>query len=236
MGLLWTFMAYSPSYTAFTGLMELVGGLLLIMRRTALLGALISLGAMSQVAMLNLSYDVPVKLMSLHMVALALLLALPDLGRLAALGLAGMTLYGAVQGRASFGPSAPRSPLRGVWDVVELETDGVARPPLTTDGPRWKLVVFDYPQGLGLVRMNDERLRLRMNLDEEKRTLELTSGRDPSWGPAALTFERPEPDHLLLAGTFEGQQVKARLVRRAGRDFLLESRGFHWISELPFNR
>lgn len=270
MGLLWTFMATSASYTSFTGFVELMGGLLLIMRRTTLLGALISVGAMSQVAMLNLCYDVPVKLMSLHMVALALLLAWPDRGRLvsffllrrptepaplprlltspkwhrlalvlrstAALALAGMTLYGAAQGRASFGTDTPRSPLRGVWDVVELETDGQARPPLTTDGSRPKLFVFDYPQGVGVVRMNDERLRLRLKLDEEKHTLALTSGRDPNWPPATLSFERPQPDVLLASGTFEGQQVKARLVRRAGKEFLLESRGFHWVSEQPFNR
>lgn len=82
MGLLWTFMGYSESYTVFTGLAELAGGLLLLSRRTTLLGALICAGVMAHVLMLNLSYDVPVKLYSAHLLAMALALIAPDLPRL----------------------------------------------------------------------------------------------------------------------------------------------------------
>src|SRR5262249_48065835 len=52
-------------------------------RRTTLLGALVSFAVMSHVAMLNFSYDVPVKLLSMHLVAMSLFLMAPDLGRLA---------------------------------------------------------------------------------------------------------------------------------------------------------
>ena len=41
MGLLWTFMGASPGYTMFTGAAEMLGGLLLVFRRTTLLGALV---------------------------------------------------------------------------------------------------------------------------------------------------------------------------------------------------
>src|SRR5438045_2145707 len=64
MGLLWSFMGASMPYTIFAGLGELIGGLLLTNRRTALLGALISAAVMSQVVMLNFSYHVPVKIYS----------------------------------------------------------------------------------------------------------------------------------------------------------------------------
>lgn len=83
MGLLWNFMAASLSYTVFAGLAEMIGGLLLTVRRTTLLGALVCIGAMSNVVMLNLSYDVPVKLFSSHLLLLAVFLILPDLRRLA---------------------------------------------------------------------------------------------------------------------------------------------------------
>jgi hypothetical protein len=82
MGLLWTFMGASESYNIFTGVGEVLGGLLLTTRRTTLLGALISLGVMSHVAMLNFSYDVPVKLLSLHLLAMCAFLIAPDLGRI----------------------------------------------------------------------------------------------------------------------------------------------------------
>ncbi|HET9225635.1 MAG TPA: hypothetical protein VFR31_03145, partial [Thermoanaerobaculia bacterium] len=85
MRLLWTFIGASASYTIFTGAAELLGGLLLIARRTTLFGALVCIGVMSNVVMLNLSYDVPVKLYSSHLLLMAVFLAVPDLKRLASL-------------------------------------------------------------------------------------------------------------------------------------------------------
>lgn len=87
MGLLWTFMGSSTAYTVFTGLAEVLGGVLLTARRTTLLGALVCAGAMTHVVMLNFCYDVPVKLFSSHLLALSVLLIAPDARRLANLWL-----------------------------------------------------------------------------------------------------------------------------------------------------
>jgi hypothetical protein len=83
MGLLWTFMGASESYNIFTGAGEMLGGLLLTTRRTTLFGAIVCIGVLSNVVMLNFSYDVPVKLFSMHLLAMAMFLAVPDMGRLA---------------------------------------------------------------------------------------------------------------------------------------------------------
>jgi hypothetical protein len=83
MGLLWTFMGASKSYTIFAGATEMLGGLLLLSRRTLLLGALVTVAAMTNVVMLNFSYDVSVKLYSSHLLLMAIFLVLPDLRRLA---------------------------------------------------------------------------------------------------------------------------------------------------------
>jgi hypothetical protein len=83
MGLVWGFMGASTAYTMFTGFAEMLGGFLLVFRRTTLLGALVSIGAMANVLMLNLCYDVPVKLFSAHLLLMAVFLTLPDLKRLA---------------------------------------------------------------------------------------------------------------------------------------------------------
>src|SRR5262249_750112 len=77
------FMGASESYNIFTGAGELLGGLLLTTRRTALLGALVCFGVLSHVTMLNFSYDVPVKQFSLHLLAMSVFLMAPDLGPLA---------------------------------------------------------------------------------------------------------------------------------------------------------
>jgi hypothetical protein len=83
MGLLWTFMGASRSYQSFSGAAEILGGLLLIARRTTLLGALVCIGVGSNIVMLNFSYDVPVKLYSSHLLVMAVFLVLPDARRLA---------------------------------------------------------------------------------------------------------------------------------------------------------
>jgi hypothetical protein len=83
MGLLWTFMGYSTAYNIFTGSLEVIGGMLLCFRRTRLLGALIVVAVMSNVVMLNFTYDVPVKLFSTHLLLIAILIILPDAKRLA---------------------------------------------------------------------------------------------------------------------------------------------------------
>jgi len=82
MGILWTFMGASTAYTIFSGLAEVIGGVLLFWRRTTLLGAVISTGVMLNVVMLNFCYDVPVKLYSSHLLLMAIFLVAPDLKRI----------------------------------------------------------------------------------------------------------------------------------------------------------
>jgi hypothetical protein len=82
MGLLWTFMSFSPAYTIFAGIGETLGGALLCFKRTATLGALVSAAVMTNVAALNYMYDVPVKLYSSHLVFAALVIAAADFERL----------------------------------------------------------------------------------------------------------------------------------------------------------
>jgi uncharacterized membrane protein YphA (DoxX/SURF4 family) len=105
MALLWVFMGFSPRYTSFTGLTEVASGILLLFRRTTTLGALVVVAIMTNVLMLNLSYDVPVKLGAIHLIVLALYLVAGDLARL----LRFFVLNGPVA-PADLGPEA-----RGSW-------------------------------------------------------------------------------------------------------------------------
>lgn len=82
MGVLWASMGASPGYEIFAGCAELLGGVLLIFPRTAMLGALVCMADMTQVFMLNMTYDVPVKLLSFHLWLLAGILLAPDAKRL----------------------------------------------------------------------------------------------------------------------------------------------------------
>ncbi|OUR98208.1 hypothetical protein A9Q86_14230 [Flavobacteriales bacterium 33_180_T64] len=78
MGLAWTFMGHSMAYNIFIGFTEVLGGVLLLYRKTLTIGSMIIIGVMANVVMMNLSYDVPVKLFSMHLVLMALVLLWPD--------------------------------------------------------------------------------------------------------------------------------------------------------------
>ncbi len=81
--LLWWTVGASPPFETATGLAEMLGGVLLLLPRTTLLGALICTANMVLVFLLNMCYDVPVKLPSLHLLVMAVILVAPDLRRLA---------------------------------------------------------------------------------------------------------------------------------------------------------
>ncbi len=74
MRLSWMFIGYSGPYQVFSGFMEVFAGLLLLYRRTATLGVLMATGVFINVMMLNLSYDIPVKIFSMQMVLICLFL------------------------------------------------------------------------------------------------------------------------------------------------------------------
>jgi hypothetical protein len=77
MGALWYSIGASFPYERFVGLVEVVAGGLLFVPNTQLAGALLSLGATVEVFMLNMTYDVPVKLFSIHLVVISVVLIAP---------------------------------------------------------------------------------------------------------------------------------------------------------------
>jgi hypothetical protein len=82
--MLWTSIGASTGYQVFTGFAELLGGVLLLVPRTTLAGALVCLADMIHVLVLNLGFDIGLKITSFHLVLLAVFLLAPELGRLEA--------------------------------------------------------------------------------------------------------------------------------------------------------
>ena len=83
MGVLWYSIGASPGYEMFIGSAEMLGGILLFFPRTTTFGALVCLADATEVFMLNMTYDVPVKLFSFHLILMSLVLLAPELPRLA---------------------------------------------------------------------------------------------------------------------------------------------------------
>jgi hypothetical protein len=77
MGVIWKMMMSNQNYTAFVGLLEASPGFLLLFRRTQFLGGLLTAGVMFHIFTLNVFYDIPVKLHSLHYILMGLWIGSP---------------------------------------------------------------------------------------------------------------------------------------------------------------
>ncbi|HET9711853.1 MAG TPA: hypothetical protein VFP64_08225 [Pyrinomonadaceae bacterium] len=263
MGLLWTFMGASEAYTMFVGFAEMISGILLFPRKTSTLGALMSIGVLSNVVALNFSYDVPVKLYSSHLLAMAIFLLLPEARRLwnffilnrpvecvhvqplfrrtalhrTALVLASLFLI-AVVGVSLYQSYNQRRLFTGqrspLYGIWEVEEFSLGQSTPTASAPRWRRIIFDSPRRVA-VQTTDLLERFGAQLDQDKRTLTLRKREDPGWN-TVLTYEQVSPEVIAIAGALNGSEMTARLRRTDERKFLLTDRGFHWINEFPFNK
>jgi len=77
--LLWTFMGYSKIYTFYLGAVEVLSGMLLLFKRTSVIGAILAFTILINVFIINYSYDVPVKLFATNMCAFIIYLISPFL-------------------------------------------------------------------------------------------------------------------------------------------------------------
>jgi hypothetical protein len=255
MGVLWYSVGASPGYERFAGSMELTAAVLLFIPRLSLLGALVAFANGVQIFTLNMTYDVPVKLFSLHLILMSVFLMAPEIPRLmkallpripgGKLLVAAQVLLAAYyigngvnqanRSWHSFGGGAPKPELYGIWNVDRMFTNGVERSPLVTDYGRWRRVVIQNQATLSLWRMDDTFVSYPAKFDTKAQSIVLTKPSDKNW-KASLAFQRPDADHLILTGAIDGQKLELRTTLIDREKFLLVSRGFNWIQEFPFNR
>lgn len=240
--LLRTLVGSSPVFQSFTGLAGLMGGLLLLLPRTTLLGAAICAANLLMAVALSLCYDLPFKPYLFFLLFLSVLLLAPDLRRLANLFLLDRTVEPAEEPRMparwperlllllglvviawSVADSAlryrqlypPKPPFYGAWAVEELAIDGK-----DAAGPReWRWVLFQDPGALDVELGIGSRKRYSLAVDTAQRTMKLG-------GQGELSFTEPEPGVLILEGRLDGRPTRAKLRR-----MYLSGPWFHWILE-----
>jgi len=83
MGVLWYSIGASFPYEHFVGSAELLAGILLFVPQLWMLGAMVALADATEIFSLNMTYDVPVKLFSFHLILMSLVLLAPEMRRLA---------------------------------------------------------------------------------------------------------------------------------------------------------
>ena len=158
----------------------------------------------------------------------------------------GWILYGQTTQGLEFqrmmGTNLERRPLHGTFEVVGFSRENEDVP--ENDPGRWRQVRIE-PNGVLLASTQGGRQRY-YRYEEASSGAALTlrpstapmgiappAPADPSAPPFELELVWNDAEHVDLAGELEGELIVAQLKKRV---FLLETRGFHWINEYPFNR
>lgn len=266
MGFLWAFMGYSRPYIVFAGIAEVVGGMLLLGRRTATLGALVVVAVMTNVVVLNFCYDVPAKLYGLQLLVMAVLIVAPNARRLiaAAMGFAtpevpplfrmsprwerterigkiavicAMTCNLYVSFyREVAARNVPISEISGTWIVDSFAAGGVERPPLTTDAERWQKISVN-PTWLWISSMTGQRDGSMLEVDELHGAIILTrTSQDSPEAPKTEVWTYKRP--ALDRLVIDGDHLGKHLhvTLHLAPAPLLVTRDFHWITDVPFVR
>ena len=82
MGLAWTFLGFSNGFNYFMGFAEIIGGVLLLIRKTKTFGALFCMTVTANIVAINYCFDVPVKIFSSMLFLIGVFIAAPDIHRL----------------------------------------------------------------------------------------------------------------------------------------------------------
>lgn len=261
MDLLWFFMGYSPLYCAFTGLGEIFGGLCLLFRKTKALGCIVAIAAMSNVFMLNLSYDVPVKLFSFHLVMISVFILLPDLKGL--FGLFFRQEPYRLQGEPMVLPEnwmrrgriflktflilgAPANILLGGYlfpEKKDTTLEGSYPVQYTICNQDTLAIRSRQPASWNRLILENRMARIFLHdgtvldfkslIDTNQHTLNLDSLRKEQ---ASLRFHYsvPLPEELILSGKIGTDSIRMHCTKTGIQDYPLIRRGFHWINEYPY--
>ncbi len=237
MHLLWFFMGYSTLYTVFAGAVEVLCGLLLFFRRTTTLGAALCLGASLNILLLNLSYDVPVKILSSHLVLASVVLLAPEFARLFSF---------LVLNRAT-GPTALRSTLFdnrylqiGAWCIKAVALPMLVLPYFMASYATW-LQYGDYADKPALhgtfqvvaMERNGEVLELVPSMKSWKRVFfsrAFPNWQDPQAGPRQMaSFQKwdglSDVFQFDSAGNVEKMTLQAWRPQEAGMPYKLTDVG-----------
>ena len=246
MRLLWTYMGASAPYQMFTGMAELLGGVLLLVLRTTLFGALVAFADMTMVLMLNLCYDVPVKINSFHYWIMAVILIAPDARRLLDALVLNRTVEPATPAPLFERGRRERTAqilflIFGIYLIGVSAVEGIERyrernPPKPPFYGAWTVEEFAVDGKDVPLHTDPQSWRWAVFQDPGRLTVKQMIGSfrqyPLAWdrdlktmrlGKDRLSAAAPEPDVLVLEGALEGHPLRARLRRMALRP------SFHWL-------
>ena len=263
MGLLWAFMGYSQPYEIFTGIAEIAGGYLLFFNRTKALGSLIVIGVMSNVVMMEFSYDVNLKLISTHLLLISFLILSPDIRRVIDFFIFHKTISlsnsvnkfnkkwmrismailksiiiigftGSIINNYRMVPSAFKSHLYGMYNTERFILNNDTANVSKVDTIVWKKMIIDNDYNYTQIITKDDSVTYyQASIDTTKKTLQLTAYNDTTAKYQFVYSEKPD-NYLELSGKWKGDDVSITFKKKDMQEYPLVSRGFNWINEYPY--
>jgi hypothetical protein len=222
--LLWTTIGSSPAYQIFSGVLEVLAGALVLIPRTVTLGALLAVVALTQVLALNMAFDIGVKLVTMHLVALAVILLAPAARNLA-------RAFGLVEAGSRMNPNAPAIRLKADSTMALLTIAlGVYLIGVQAwiNWSFWQVGGGGRPQSVLYGVWSVEQL----SVDGEARPAELNDY-DRRW--RRVIFD--EPDVLVIQRTDDSfARYGASIDPSSGSIALRKGDGRTWASRLTYDR
>jgi hypothetical protein len=255
MGLLWTFMASSKNYTHFCGLMEVIAGILILLPRVYILGAGLSLVLAINIFLLNLFYDVPVKLFSSMLVVASLYLLIPlapfvkrlllmeeqqklnislqvfktrraNIALQVFMILFGVYLVKPFVQRLMIAPiEKPKVANYGIWYIANVKPD---------QNFPWTHLIFER-EGQIVAQLRDQSA-VWLTIQNPASSDELTFDNFKNEWPGSFKIEESSADQMTLKGKLRNKPLELVLKLVPVAESPLMNRGFHWISDRPYNR
>lgn len=253
MGLAWTFLQYSPTYTAFSGFAEVLGALLLLNRKTITLGAFILTGVLSNIVMMNFCYDIPVKINSLHMLLASLILLYSDRKRLYHFFVQNKTaepkkeIFSFKNKQDEKVLTIVAISLKSIFALgiiaffgfVYLRNSSSETPKLygvyemaTPNQSKFSKFIFDKGNRAIIIYSDKKEVFFNAELDTLKNTVLLKPTEEKNTAEEKFQFKQHKGNLILQSENGE----ELHLNKKSREDFLLINRGFRWINETPFNR
>ena len=141
-----------------------------------------------------------------------------------------------LESRKKYGDNAPKPPLYGIYEVEQFSVNNVELPPLETDSIRWKSMLIQWKGTTAIKLMNDKKQYLKMNIDTTKQTFRLYNQKASSKKSGTFQYTKVGIDSLSIKGVWQMDTLDILMKYKNPADMPLLSRGFHWISENPYNR
>lgn len=263
---LWLQVGNSYPYEMVLGAVEVLAGVLLFWPRTATLGALVGLTSMAQVFLLNMTFDVPVKILSGHLLLMSFVLLAPQMRRLADLFVLQRPVGPVSQPELFENPRSRRistgvQAALGVWVLIGCVVisgtgwyeygGGREKPELygiwavrefTVDGRPSPPLTTDQLRWKHVVfdepgALTYQRMDGRLVLaPAEFGERTIAVSGDDGTTFADFRVSQPDPQHLELDGRMAGRPVRIALDQVDPNGFTLRNRGFHWVQEYPYFR